>query len=106
MVGLDGLRRAAHRTRLDYIGIKRSLHQPVHVPLLPLDLVGFLFKNGDELVADNLALLFGISHTRELGKKSGGGIYRIHSEFQAVTEILLYFAKFVFAKHAIVDEDA
>ena len=56
VVALDHLRRSAHGARLDHIGIKRALHQPIDFACFFFDAQRFLFKDADEFVANNFAL--------------------------------------------------
>ncbi len=64
---LDDLRRAAHGARFDHVGIKRALHQPFDFAFFFLDAMGFFVEDGDEFVADDFALCFGIGHAGEFG---------------------------------------
>jgi len=65
-MALDGLGRAFYGGRFDDIGIERSLHQPRHggAGLLVLkDVNRLLVEYLDELLADDLSLLFRIEHS-------------------------------------------
>src|SRR3984957_10071458 len=106
VVRLDDLRRPAHRARLDHIGIKRTLHQPLDLAFGFFDAERFFFENFNELVADALALFFRIADAFELTKNPRGAIDGIEMQSELVAERLLSFFKFVLAQHAVVDEDA
>src|SRR5437016_528435 len=104
VVSLDGLRRATHTARFDYIGIERSLHQPLDLADQPFNPVGFAIEDLDEFVANELAFLFRIDHTGELGQEALAGIYGHQVQAQFLFQRLLDFLEFVFAQHAVVDE--
>ena len=71
-----------------------------------LDAVRFLFEDGDELVADDLALLLGIGDARQLAEEALAGIDGVDVEAELVAQVLLHVDELVLAQHAVVDEDA
>ncbi len=103
---LDNLRRSAHRTRLDHIGIERTLHQPLDLAFTFLNPPGFPLEYFDEFVADNLALLLGIADAFELAEKAVGGIDGIETQAKFIAQRLLHLLEFVFAQHTVVHENA
>ena len=105
-MGFDDLRRAADRTRFDHVGIKRSLHQPLDLAFLFCNAACFPVEYGNELFADDLPLLFGIAHSRQLFHEAIGGVDRNQVQPKIVAEILLHFLELVLAQHSVVDEDA
>ena len=68
-MALDGLAGALDARRFNHVRIERSLHQPIHAARFLGDAVGLIVKHGDELRANDFALLFGIGDTGELDKK-------------------------------------
>ncbi len=89
-MALDGLRGAAHRARLDHVGIKRALHQPLDLALNLLDAVRFVLEDRDEFVADDFAFLLGIGDAGELGQKAFAGVDGIDVEAELVAQVLLH----------------
>ena len=71
-----------------------------------LDAAGFPLEYLDEFVADDLALLLGIGDAFEFAKKAVGGVDGVEVQAELVAQGLLYFLEFVFAQHAVVDENA
>src|SRR5579864_8982498 len=105
-MALDDLRGAAHRARLNDIGIERSLHQPLDVAFLLFDAQGFLLEDSYEFRADDFALGFGVGNSGETGEEAPGCVdgYEVQAKF--VAQVLLHFLEFVFAQDAVVDKDA
>jgi len=58
-------------TDLDDVGVQRALHEKVHAFPGPGDLLGLFLEHGDELAADELALLLGLGDARELAEETG-----------------------------------
>ena len=74
--------------------------------IFPYELFGFVIEDRDELVSDNLALLFRIGDACKLRQKPITRIHCYQVESKPVAKIGLYFLEFVFAQYAIVDKDA
>ena len=102
---LDDLRGPAHRTRLDYVGIQRALHQPFDLALGLLDAEGFLLEHFDEFIADDLALLLRVTDAREFLHEPVGRVHGLQFKVQLVAQYLLHLLEFVLAQHAVVHED-
>src|SRR5205823_3509165 len=66
----------------------------------------FIIKYRDEFSADDLALRFRIGDSRQLAQESFTGINGDKIQPELFTQVLLDFSEFVFAKDAIIDEDA
>ena len=105
-MALDGLTGAHHAGGLNHVGVERALHQPVHAAGFESNARGFVVEDGDELVADDLALLLGVGHAGELGKKALACIHGHQIQTEPVAQVLLHALELVFAQHAVVDEDA
>ena len=103
---LDHLRRPPHRARFDHVGIKRALHQPLHVAFYFLDAPRFPFEDLDEFVADDLPFLLRIADSFQFVQKAIGRVDGVEIQAKLVVQRLLYFLKFILAQHAIVHEDA
>src|SRR5262249_39828559 len=84
VVRLDYLRWPADGTRFNHIGVKCSLHQEFDLALFLRDAQGFFFKNLNEFVADNFALLLGIGDAFEFAKKAIGGIDSVEVQAELV----------------------
>src|SRR5699024_5940076 len=69
VVALDG-RGLAAKAALDDVGVDRALGQEVH----RTDLFGFVLKDADELLADDLALAFGRFDAGQFAVKAFAGI--------------------------------
>ena len=121
VVRLNGLRRATDGARFDYIGVKRTLHQPEVVERFVgfflskraflssgrfQNLVGFFFENRNKFVADNLALGFRLRNSAKPAQKARAGIHGLNVEAEFVSQVLLHLHKLIFAQYAVVDEDA
>ena len=91
VMALDGDRGTAD-AKLDFddVGIQGSLHQPLDFSVLVLETVRLFFKNGDELVADDLALALRIAHASELGEEAFGGVDGVDVEAELVAQALLH----------------
>ena len=74
-MGLDCLRGSAHGTGLDHVGIERALYEKFNFAFELLDAVSFLFEDGDEFIADDLAFRLGISHALELSQETFRSIH-------------------------------
>ena len=66
----------------------------------------FVVEDGDEFVADDLALGFGIGDSGEAGKKAVAGVDGDEVQAELFAQVLLDFEELVLAQHAVVDEDA
>ena len=65
VVRFDRGRRSVYRCRLDDIGVDRPLSQPFYIG----ELHRFAVEYFDEVAADDLALLFGICRSGQIGEK-------------------------------------
>src|SRR5207247_2072494 len=73
VVALDHHRRAAHRGRLDHVGVERALGQEPRAPRLARGRA----KHLDELPADDLALALGVADPLQPGEETAG---RVHED--------------------------
>src|SRR5664280_276889 len=106
VMALDGLRRPAHRARLDHVGIQRALHQPIDFAVQLLDAVRLFLEDRDELVADDLALLLRLADAGQLAEEAFAGVHRVNIEAEFLAQVLLHGDELVLPQHTIVDEDA
>src|SRR4030042_260988 len=66
VVALDGGGRALERHRLDHVRVERALDQELGPLPFPRQALHLLLEHGDELAADDLALLLGGDDAGEL----------------------------------------
>ena len=87
---------------LNHVGINGTLNEVVH----GADLLGYLFKRADELLAYYLALGFGIGDALELFKEylTVVHLYEVHAE--AVFKHAHYLVGLVLSQEPVVDEHA
>ena len=94
---LDDRGRAFHGDGFDHVRIERSLHQKFHGQARGIcqQLALLLHEHGNEFVADDFALLFGVGDARQLAEKTLGSVHADHVQAQAVAQQLQRLAKFV-----------
>ena len=99
MVGFDHSRLTAYTT-LHYIRINGSLHKEIHCS----DFLGFLFKNADKLLTDNLTFVFRFFYSLQLLIEAFLGVYtdkvKIIMSFRS--ENSLYFISLVFTEKTMI----
>ena len=101
-MALDLRRRPLEGDGLDHVGIKRSLGQ---VPG-PSGLLGLLLKKVNELVADDLPLLFRVHDAGQLTQKKVAGVHHPQVQAQVEAEKLFHFSRFILAQQAVVHKNA
>ena len=98
MVTLDHLTRDIQR--LDTVGIDRTLSQPFGIR----DLLRLGIENLHEITTNNLAFLFWICHTCEVGKELRTGIHADHVQTQHLI-VVHHLTELVLTEHAVIHED-
>ena len=111
MVALDergGI--AGNRHALNDIGIEGALSEKPEGMLGALgrllEISGGLFKNTDELRADDLALLLRIGNPLELAKEATGSIDDLEADLEITPEEFVYRIPLAEAQEAVVNKDA
>ncbi len=106
VVGLD-VRRAGPATGLDHVRVQRALHQELHRRTLVRDDLGLrLLEDPDELTADDLPLLLGVT---DPGERLEEPLLRVHNlQLYAGRghEVLLDLLGLALAHQAVVDVHA
>ena len=101
MVALDDHAFAA-QTGLHHIGVDGALCQEVH----GADLLGFLLKDADKLLADDLALVLRLGHAGQLAQEPVTGVHTPHIHVELVLHHLFHLIALVLAQQAVIHEDA
>ena len=84
---------------LDDIGINGTLAQEVDSLQLP----GLLLEDADKFAADNLPLLFRISHTGKFPQETFGGIHINQIRMKLIPKYLHHTLRLIFAHKPVVD---
>ena len=93
--------RARDGERLDDVRIDRALTEPAYV----VQLVRLLVEDVDEAPADDLTLLLGVGDAGQLAVELRLGVDADHVQSEMLV-VAKHVLKLVFAKQAVVDEDA
>ena len=101
MVALDDHALAA-QTGLHHVGIDGALRQKVH----GADLLGFLLKDADEFLADDLPLPLRIGHAHQLAQEPGPGVDAAHVHVELVLHDLLHLVALVLPQQTVIHKDA
>ena len=102
VVGLDSLLALSGLLGLQNVGVDGALCQEGHI----VQLTSLVSKDGDELLADDLALAFGVGDTGQQAQEMIGGIDVNQVGIQAVPEHLDDTLGLVLTHEAVVDVDA
>ncbi len=92
--------------RFDHVGIERALREEARCFAVDLNGVRFALEQADELLADDLALLFGIADAVERAQKFFDGVDRDQANAQRALERLDDLLRFALPQHTGIDEDA
>ena len=92
--------RTCDRQGFDAVGVNGTLCQPLHV----FNLVSFFIEYVDKSFADDFTFAFRFGYACQFGKELFAGVYADNVQSEAFV-IMKHIAEFVFAKHAVVDED-
>lgn len=118
VVALDGLRGAFDGGGLDDIRVERALDEPGDLVAFGVmlglafcfkileDGFGFVVEDGDELVADDLALGFGVGNACQAREEALAGVDGDDVEAKLLAHGGLDLFELIFAEDAVVDEDA
>ena len=106
MVRLDGSARPLERDTLDHVGIERALCQKHRrAPQVLGNLLGGVFEDLDEGVADDLAFLLGLGHAGQAAQEQVRGIDGVEADVEMIAKGRLHLLPLAFAQQAVVDED-
>src|SRR5699024_290667 len=92
----------AAQAALHHVGVDGALRQKIY----RADLFGFLFKDADKLLPDDLALAFGGFHTGQFAVETLAGVHadKVDIEPAALAKDLTDLFPLVFAKQAMIHE--
>src|SRR5574341_1182096 len=100
-MALDDCRWASDGLRFDHVRIQSSLHQKIHLT----QLFSLFLKDLNELVSDDLSLLFGVGDASKGGQKSFSHSHPFDIQLTVIGEGFEDFLKLIFAEQAIVNKD-